>query len=356
MFYPVSTNHLSELEYKRYARHLVLDNIGDNGQKRLKAAKVLFIGAGGLAACGIIYLAASGVGCLGIVDDDQVTYSNLHRQILYKDEDIGKLKVHVVRDRIKDINSQCATHIYSCIVDENNCRDIIKNYDIVIDTTDNFKSRYLISKSCYLQNKIHIYGAVQAFEGHISVFNYKSGPLYSDLYPKNLNLYTKTCNILGIFGPLTGIIGMFQAVEATKIILGIGNVLSGYLLVYNLLDVSFKTVEIVPQMNCNLMNYDYENKLSNSNFINQSNLLFMLNQSVVILIDVRQPEEFGKYHLSKAINIPLKNIKFRKTINFIHHYLIDKKIIIYCYDNLRSLVASKILDKHQIKHYCFNSQ
>nr|YP_010196040.1 molybdopterin biosynthesis protein [Gracilaria bursa-pastoris]UAD83437.1 molybdopterin biosynthesis protein [Gracilaria bursa-pastoris] len=356
MFYPISTNNLSELEYKRYARHLVLDNIGDNGQKRLKAAKILFIGAGGLAACGIIYLAASGVGCLGIVDNDQVTYSNLHRQILYKDDDIGKLKVHVVRDRIKDINSQCVINIYSCIVDEYNCRDIIKNYDIVIDTTDNFQSRYLISRSCYLQNKIHIYGAVQGFEGHVSVFNYKSGPLYSDLYPKHLNLYTKKCNILGILGVLTGIIGTLQAVEAMKIILGIGNILSGYLLVYNLLNASFKTIEIVPKMNFDLMNYYYENKLSNSIFINQNNLLCTLNKSAVILIDVRQPEEFSKYHLSKAINIPLKNLKFRKTINFIHHYLIDKKIVIYCYDNLRSFLASQILYKNQIKHYCFNNE
>nr|YP_010197680.1 molybdopterin biosynthesis protein [Gracilaria flabelliformis subsp. simplex]UAD86096.1 molybdopterin biosynthesis protein [Gracilaria flabelliformis subsp. simplex] len=356
MFYPISTNHLSELEYKRYARHLVLDNIGDNGQKRLKAAKILFIGAGGLAACGIIYLAASGVGCLGIVDNDQVTHSNLHRQILYKDEDIDKLKVHVVRDRIKDINSQCVIRIYSCIVDENNCGDIIKNYDIVIDTTDNFQSRYIISRSCYLQNKIHIYGAVQSFEGHVSVFNYKSGPLYSDLYPKNLNLYTPKCSILGILGVLTGVIGMFQAVEAMKIILGIGNILSGYLLVYNLLDASFKTIEIVPKMNSHLMNYSCENKSLNSNFINQSNLLCILNQSAVILIDVRQPEEFGKYHLSKAVNIPLKNIKVKKTINFIRHYLKDKKIVIYCYDNLRSLLASQILYKNQIKHYCFNSE
>ncbi|KAI0556356.1 Molybdopterin-synthase adenylyltransferase (chloroplast) [Gracilaria domingensis] len=353
MFYPVSTNHLSEFEYKKYARHLVLENIGDNGQKRLKAAKVLFIGAGGLAASGIIYLASSGVGCLGIVDDDQVAYSNLHRQILYKDEDIGQLKVNVVRDRIKDINSQCSVHIYSCTVDEYNCRDIIKNYDIVIDTTDNFQARYIISRSCYLQNKIHIYGAVQAFEGHISVFNYKSGPLYSDLYPKNLNLYTKKCSVLGVLGVLTGIIGTLQVVEAMKIVLGIGNILSGYLLVYNLLDASFKTVEIVPKMS---YKYYYDNKLLNSNLINQTSLLFKFNQSDLVLIDVRQPEEFGKYHLSKAINIPLKNIKLRKTIDFIRHYIIDKTIVIYCYDNLRSLVASQILYKNQIKHYCFSNR
>uniref|UniRef100_A0AAU7YQA3 Molybdopterin biosynthesis protein n=1 Tax=Gracilaria hainanensis TaxID=2871843 RepID=A0AAU7YQA3_9FLOR len=356
MFYPISNISLSELEYKRYARHLVLDNIGSNGQKRLKAAKILFIGAGGLAACSIIYLAASGVGCLGIVDNDTVSYSNLHRQILYKDEDIGKLKVDVIRDRIKDINSQCSIETYSCIADESNCIDIIKNYDIVIDTTDNFKSRYTISKSCYLQHKIHIYGAVQAFEGQMSVFNYKSGPLYSDLYPKKLNLHSKKCDTLGILGILTGVIGIFQAVEAIKIVLGIGNICSGYLLVYNLLDTSFKTVKIIPKTNCNFINYYQNNKFTNSNLISQNNLCFIINKFAVILLDVRQPEEFDKYHLSKAINIPLKNIKSRKTISFIHHYLIDKKIVIYCYDNLRSFVASQILYKNQIQHYILNSE
>nr|UAD87293.1 molybdopterin biosynthesis protein [Gracilaria pacifica] len=356
MFYPISTSHLSELEYKRYARHLILDNIGNNGQKRLKAAKILFIGAGGLAAGGIVYLAASGIGSLGIVDNDKVAYSNLHRQILYKDKDIGKLKVHVIHDRIKDINSQCSINIYSCIVNEYNCRDIIKNYDIVIDTTDNFQSRYLISKSCYLQHKIHIYGAVQAFEGHMSVFNYKGGPLYSDLYPQNLNLHTKTCDSLGVLGILTGIIGMLQAVEAIKIILGIGNIFSGDLLVYNLLNTSFKTLKIVPKKNYNLTDGCYKNQFSNFNVINQSNLLFMMNQFGIVLLDVRQPEEFSKYHLSKAINIPLKNIKSRKTIGFIRHYFINKKIVIYCYDNLRSFIASQMLYKYQINHYRFNSE
>nr|YP_009510530.1 molybdopterin biosynthesis protein [Gracilaria caudata]AXI96203.1 molybdopterin biosynthesis protein [Gracilaria caudata] len=356
MFYPISTTYLSELEYKRYARHLVLDNIGENGQKKLKAARILFIGAGGLAACGIIYLAASGLGCIGIVDDDKVAYSNLHRQILYNDQDIGKLKVDVIRDRIKDINSHCSVNIYSCIVDENNCKDIIKNYDIVIDTTDNFQSRYLISRSCYLRHKIHIYGAVQAFEGHISVFNYKGGPSYSDLYPKNLNLHKKECDTLGVLGVLTGVIGMLQVTEALKIILGIGNILSGYLLVYNLLDVSFKIIEILPQTYYDVIDYYYTNKFSNCLLIHQSDLSYILSQFIIVLIDVRQPEEFQKYHLSKAINIPLKNMKYKKTISFIRGYSIDRKIVIYCYDNLRSFIASQILYKNQIRHYRLNHE
>nr|YP_009498048.1 moeB [Gracilaria changii]ART65311.1 moeB [Gracilaria changii] len=356
MFYPIYSNSLSELEYKRYIRHVVLDHIGYNGQKRLKAAKILFIGAGGLAACGILYLAASGLGCIGIVDDDKVAYSNLHRQILYTDDDIGKLKVHVVRDRVKYINSSCSVNIYSCRIDEKNCKDIIKNYDIVIDTTDNFQSRYLISRSCYLRNKVHIYGAVQAFQGHVSVFNYKGGTSYFDLYPKKLNLDKQECNILGVLGILTGIIGMLQATEVIKIILGTGNILSGYLLVYNLLDSSFKKLKIIPQKNYDLVESYYNHKFLNFNFLSQCNLSLIMNQFAIILIDVRQPEEFQKYHLSKAINIPLRNMRSIKTINFIHNYSLHKKIVVYCYDNLRSLVASQILYKNQIVHYRLNSE
>nr|YP_009509371.1 molybdopterin biosynthesis protein [Gracilaria vermiculophylla]AXI97021.1 molybdopterin biosynthesis protein [Gracilaria vermiculophylla]WDZ67910.1 molybdopterin biosynthesis protein [Gracilaria vermiculophylla] len=350
---------LSETEYKKYARHLILDNIGDSGQKRLKAAKILFVGAGGLAASSIIYLAASGVNYLGIVDNDIIAYSNLHRQILYNNKDIGKLKVHVAYNKIKEINPECSVCVYPFLANDNNLKDIIKNYDIVIDTTDNFQARYLISKSCYLQNKVHIYGAVQGFEGHISVFNYKSGPLYPDLYPQSLNLNIKECDMFGVLGITTGIIGMFQAVEAIKIVLGTGSILSGHLLVYNLLNSSFKILKIVPKKNQNLIDNSHSNRILDSNIISNKSLSLLMNQSTVILIDVRQPEEFMKYHLLKAINIPLKHIKSRKSINFIRDCLAvhgrDQKIVIYCYDNLRSFVASQILYKHQIVHYRLNN-
>nr|YP_063552.1 molybdopterin biosynthesis protein [Gracilaria tenuistipitata var. liui]Q6B908.1 RecName: Full=Probable molybdopterin-synthase adenylyltransferase; AltName: Full=MoaD protein adenylase; AltName: Full=Molybdopterin-converting factor subunit 1 adenylase; AltName: Full=Sulfur carrier protein MoaD adenylyltransferase [Gracilaria tenuistipitata var. liui]AAT79627.1 molybdopterin biosynthesis protein [Gracilaria tenuistipitata var. liui] len=354
MSYSITNSSLSELEYKKYARHLVLDNIGDSGQKRLKAAKILFIGAGGLAASAILYLAASGVNCLGVADDDKVDYSNLHRQILYNNKDVGKLKVGIVYDRIKMINPECNVNVYSSLVDEYNCEYIIKNYDIVIDTTDNFQSRYIISKSCYLQHKVHIYGAVRGFEGHISVFNYRSGPIYSDLYPQSLNLDVKECNMFGVLGVTTGIIGIFQAVEAMKVILGIGNILSGYLLVYNLLDASFKKFKILPKNNINVAHYHFNNQFAYCNIISEQDLSLIRSKYKIILIDVRQPEEFIKHHLLKAINIPLKNIRSRKNMYFMRDFLIDKIIIVYCYDNLRSLIASQILYKHRISHYLLN--
>nr|YP_010199487.1 molybdopterin biosynthesis protein [Gracilariopsis tenuifrons]AXF36131.1 molybdopterin biosynthesis protein [Gracilariopsis tenuifrons]UAD89345.1 molybdopterin biosynthesis protein [Gracilariopsis tenuifrons] len=342
---------MSNLEYKKYARHIVLDNIGISGQKRLKTAKILFIGAGGLAASSILYLASSGIGYLGIIDSDQVSYSNLHRQILYNDKDVNKLKVNVVFDKIKEINADCFISVYPYVLNEDNSEDIIKNYDIVIDTSDNFKTRYIISQACYLQHKVHIYAAVQGFEGQVSVFNYKSGILYSDLYPENLQLQNRNCNNLGILGILTGIIGILQATEAIKIILGLGKILNGYLLIYNALNSSFKKIKIKPKQIKYIPNNYYINELKGSNIITSKNLFSIMDKWSVILLDVRQPEEFYDQHLYKAINIPLKNISSKTTIKFIRDYLAHRNIIIYCYDNLRSIIASKILYKNQLNHY-----
>nr|UAD88936.1 molybdopterin biosynthesis protein [Gracilariopsis chorda] len=352
MLYPTSIQTcLSNLEYKRYARHIVLENIGISGQKRLKTAKILFIGAGGLAASSIIYLASSGIGYLGIIDYDQVSYSNLHRQILYNDKDVNKLKVDVVLDKLKEINIDCSISIYAYMFNENNCLDIIKNYDIVIDTSDNFKTRYIISQVCYLQHKVHIYAAVQGFEGQVSVFNYKSGILYSDLYPETLQLQNRNCDNLGVLGILTGIVGMLQATEAIKIILGLGTSLSGYLLIYNALNSSFKKIKIKPKLIKYIPNNYYINQLKESNTINSKKLFNTLNKDSIILLDVRQPEEFCIQHLYKAINIPLKSINSKTTIKFIRDYLAHRKIVVYCYDNLRSIIASKILYKNQLNHY-----
>nr|YP_009500388.1 molybdopterin biosynthesis protein [Gracilariopsis heteroclada]AXE43550.1 molybdopterin biosynthesis protein [Gracilariopsis heteroclada] len=352
MLYPISIQTcLSNLEYKKYARHIVLDNIGISGQKRLKASKILFIGAGGLASSSLVYLASCGIGSLGIVDHDQVSYSNLHRQILYNTEDVNKLKVDVVLDRVKAINMDCSISIYPYMLNENNCEDIIKSYDIVIDTSDNFKTRYIISKVCYLQHKVHIYAAVQGFEGQLSVFNYKSGILYSDLYPENLQLQNRSCNNLGILGILTGIIGMLQATEAIKIILGLGTILSGYLLTYNALNSSFKKIKIQTRQIKYMPNNYCISRLNKSNTINSKKILNKIYEEEIILLDVRQPEEFCIQHLYKSINIPLKSFNSKLAIAFIRDYLVHRKIVVYCYDNLRSIIASKILYKHQLNHY-----
>nr|QCI08286.1 Molybdopterin biosynthesis protein [Pterothamnion crispum] len=242
----IQMTKLNEEEYQQYARHLVLDNIGLNGQKRLKNAKVLIVGAGGLGCPAILYLSASGIGCIGIIDYDKINLSNLNRQIIYNIENINEYKTDCTKLKIQKINKKCQINTYNYKLTKINAKHIIKNYDIVIDATDNFNTRYIIDKICYIYHKIHIYGAINKYEGQVSVFNYQNNIRYSDIYPQHLQLKNHNCNDIGILGAMTGIIGILQATEGIKIILGIGNIINGKILTYNLLNTSFKIVKIFP--------------------------------------------------------------------------------------------------------------
>lgn len=339
---------LSKKEYKRYARHIILNEIGIQGQQRLKNAKILFIGAGGLACPGILYLAACGIGFIGIIDSDIISISNLQRQILYSDKDINKLKTETIQKKIHLINSECKIQIYSYRLNNNNASCIISNYDVIIDTSDNFSTRYIIDKTCYKLHKVHIYGAIQNFEGQVSVFNYKSGPKYSDLYPRNLNLDNKNCNDIGVIGVLPGIIGILQATEAIKIITGLGQILSGDLIVYNALDISLKRIKIQPHkittLRSKISQQDNRNVISCATIKNKK-------KQQITFIDVRQKIEFQEKHIINAINIPLKELKYASSIKLLNNYSKNQIIIIYCSHNTRAIIASNILNQYKIKHY-----
>lgn len=345
--------NLSKNEYQTYARHFSLEGIGINGQKRIKQAKILCIGAGGLASSALLYLASSGIGCIGIIDHDYVKQSNLQRQILYNSQNINQLKVNCAKKHINSINPSCTVNIYPYKLYNHNAINLIKKYDIILDTTDNFQIRYIIDALCYKLHKIHIYGAIQGFEGQISVFNYKSGIKYSDLYPQALNLQSDTCNEIGVLGVLPGIIGILQATEAIKIITGTGAILSGYLLIYNSLTLSFKKIKIRPNIIKNTI------KLNKTKHINKSNVIsikhfknkFLHNHNAILLIDVRQKIEFQANKIINAINIPIKQINNKNQISLIKKYSSKKMILLYCSENSRSIVASKILDKYKIHHY-----
>lgn len=342
--------NLSTEEYKQYARHLILHDIGIKGQKRLKNASLLFVGAGGLASSAIMYLAGSGIGCIGVVDHDTVSMSNLHRQILYDARNIGELKVKATKFKIKQINSGCKVITYPHKLHVNNSIDLIQNYDLVIDTCDNFETRYIIDSVCYKLHKVHIYGAIQNFEGQLSVFNYKGGPRYSNLYPPHLSLENKNCNNIGVLGILPGIIGLLQGIEAIKIILGTGKILSGQMLIYNALNMSFRKTRINP-----LTQRKYINKVSKSRIIGIHTVTFKQLQKILIknstiVIDVRQNIEFIESHVKNAINIPLNFMKNKKTIEFIKNACTNKITIIYCSSHSRAIIASTILYKNRIKH------
>ncbi|MEG4091405.1 molybdopterin-synthase adenylyltransferase MoeB, partial [Microcoleus sp. Pol12B4] len=238
---------LNKQEYERYSRHLILPEVGLEGQKRLKAASVLCIGTGGLGSPLLLYLAAAGVGRIGIVDFDVVDHSNLQRQVIHGTSWVGKPKIESAKNRILEINPFCQVDLYETRVSSENAIDIATPYDIIIDGTDNFPTRYLMNDVCVLLNKPNVYGSIFRFEGQATVFNYQGGPNYRDLYPEPPPPgMVPSCAEGGVLGVLCGVVGSIQATEAIKIILGQGTTLSGRLLLYNALDMTFRQLKLRP--------------------------------------------------------------------------------------------------------------
>ena len=242
---------LSQDEISRYSRHLILPEVGLEGQLKIKNSKVLVVGTGGLGAPVILYLAAAGVGTLGLIDFDIVDESNLQRQIIHTTRDVGRPKISSATDRIKGINPNVKVVSYNDKLTSKNALEIIKDFDIVVDGTDNFQTRYLINDSCVLLNKPFVYGSIFRFEGQVSVFNAYDGPCYRCLYPEPPPVgLVPSCAEGGVIGVLPGIIGTIQANETIKLILGIGEVLSGRLLTFDALRMQFKELKLKSDKEC----------------------------------------------------------------------------------------------------------
>lgn len=235
----------SAAEHARYSRHVIMPEVGLEGQRRLKAAKVLIIGTGGLGAPVGMYLAAAGVGTLGLVDFDVVDASNLQRQIIHGTPDVGRSKCQSAKDRIADINPEIQVDLWEERLTSKNALDIIKHYDVVVDGTDNFPTRYLVDDACVLLNKPNVYGSILRFDGQATVFDPRVGPSYRCLYPEPPPPgEVPSCAEGGVLGILPGVIGCIQATEAIKLILGIGEPLIGRLLHYDALNMTFRTFKI----------------------------------------------------------------------------------------------------------------
>nr|YP_009399591.1 Molybdopterin biosynthesis protein [Dictyomenia sonderi]ARW69197.1 Molybdopterin biosynthesis protein [Dictyomenia sonderi] len=336
---------ISQEEYKNYSKQLILENIGVQGQKRLKNAKVLIIGAGGLGCPAMIYLAASGIGHIGLIDGDKIENSNLNRQILYSKDDIANFKVNSAQKKIQNINSNCIIikHQYNLNID--NSIEIISYYDIIVDTTDNFKTRYIIDKICYQLHKIHIYGAIDQFDGQVVIFNYKDGIRYKDLYNQNLLLERNNCNRNGVMGITTGYIGILQSIETIKVILGLEKACKNSLLVYNTIKIINKKRKIFLKRNNN-------NKID----ILQLNNILRKNELKIIqgnffIIDLREKLNFNTKHINKSINIPMNKLKLKKTIKLIQGQIKNCNLVLYCNTLERSIIASYFLKNNNISHY-----
>nr|YP_009395258.1 Molybdopterin biosynthesis protein [Bryothamnion seaforthii]ARW64026.1 Molybdopterin biosynthesis protein [Bryothamnion seaforthii] len=339
---------LDSEEYTIYSKHLILEQIGIEGQKRLKKAKVLIVGAGGLGCPIMIYLTSSGVGYLGIIDKDTIEASNLSRQILYTQKNINCSKVVSAKQKLKDINNKCKIITHKYELNEKNSLEIISYYDIIIDATDNFQTRYIIDKTCHKLHKIHIYGSINQFEGQVSIFHYKNGIRYTNLYSKSLNLSDHNCSNSGIMGITSGYIGILQAIETIKIIIGIKQNLDNSILLCNLIN----SKKIIKKIYISNQQKTLAKNIEKDKIPHQLLKTWALKtKKNIIIVDIREINEFNKRHIKQAINIPLKKLKLSRTIKFIQKYSTRKALIIYCNTNSRSIIASSLLKVYNITHY-----
>lgn len=318
---------LNKEEYERYARHIILPEVGLEGQKRLKAASVLCVGTGGLGSPLILYLAASGIGRIGIVDFDVVDTSNLQRQIIHSTSWVGKPKIESAKHRILEINPACQVDLYETRLSSENALSIFEPYDIIIDGTDNFPTRYLVNDACVLLNKPNVYGSIFRFEGQATVFNYEGGPNYRDLYPEPPPPgMVPSCAEGGVLGVLPGIIGTIQATEAIKIILGAETTLSGRLLLFNAWDMKFRELKLRPnpvrpvieklvdyEEFCGIPQAQAESEKAQEELpeITVQELKFLLESHPhdYVLIDVRNPNEHEIARIPGSVLVPLSDIE-----------------------------------------------
>jgi sulfur-carrier protein adenylyltransferase/sulfurtransferase len=354
-------------EYARYSRHLILPEVGLEGQKRLKAASVLCVGTGGLGSPLLLYLAAAGVGRLGIVDFDVVDHSNLQRQVIHGTSWVGKPKIESAKNRIHEINPYCQVDLYETALSSANALDIIRPYDIVVDGTDNFPTRYLVNDACVLLDKPNVYGSIFRFEGQATVFNYQGGPNYRDLYPEPPPPgMVPSCAEGGVLGILPGIIGVIQATETVKIILGQGTTLSGRLVLYNALEMKFRELKLRPnpvrpvieklidyEMFCGIPQAQAAEAVQQSMLtemtVTELKALIDSGADDFVLIDVRNPNEYEIAKIPGSILIPLPDIENGKGIEQVKAALNGHRLIAHCKMGGRSAKALAILQEAGIE-------
>lgn len=338
-------NNLTPEEHNRYSRQILLPEIGLQGQTILKNSSVLIIGMGGLGCPVLQYLSAMGVGKIGIVDFDKVDTSNLHRQIIYTNNDIGLPKVIAAKSRIKQTNPCCNIISIEKKIIKENAVEIISDYDLIIDGTDNFSARYIINDACVILRKPIVFGAIHQFEGQISVFNYKNGPTYRCLFPEPSQL--KSCDESGVLGILPGIIGCLMANETIKTLQNFGNILSGKLLIFD----SKSLYSRIISFSCNPKNKIITEIGLDSSLENESEIeidSIDLSDEKYLLIDVRDPSEHQIFNIG-GINIPLNMLHTEiKKISEIS----EKIIVFYCKTGFRSKEAVSIAQRIGFTNVC----
>lgn len=351
---------LSHEEILRYSRHLLIPEVGLEGQRKLKASAVLAVGTGGLGSPVALYLAAAGVGRIGLVDYDVVEYSNLQRQVIHGTASLGILKVESARQRMLDLNPDIQVEIYNEPFTSENAMRIAASYDLIVDGTDNFPTRYLTNDLCVLTGKPNVYGSIYRFDGQVSVFDARRGPCYRCLFPEPPPPgLVPSCAEGGVLGVLPGTIGTLQATEALKLLLGMGDPLIGRLLLYNALDMTFEFVKLRknprckvcgenPEVTelidyeafCGVPGHDHESETTDGEWdITASELSARLAKGGVLrLLDVREPHELEISRLPGAMLIPLGQLSSR-----LSELDSAEEMVVFCKGGTRSARALELL-------------
>jgi len=349
--------NLTQEELARYSRHLNLPEVGLDGQKKIKDSKVLIVGMGGLGNPVSLYLAAAGVGTIGLVDFDVVDVSNLQRQVLFGVDQKNKSKLQSAKERLKNLNPHTTYNLHEVALSSENALNIIKDYDIVVDGTDNFPTRYLVNDACVLLDKPNVYGSIYRFDGQVSIFNYNKGPCYRCLYssppPPEL---VPSCAEGGVLGVLPGIIGTLQANEVLKIILDIGDLMVNRFLLFDALTMEFNELKITKDENCvicgtnpsitklidykqfcGIQNDDYQQENFNEITVQELNNLFS-NGQIPTVLDVRENHEVDIAKIDKTLHIPMKEV-----INRMTELNKNNEIIVLCKSGKRSTEICQLL-------------
>ena len=309
-------------------------------------ACVLVVGAGGLGVPVLQYLAGMGIGVIGIADNDSISLTNLHRQVLYTEAEVGQSKVKIAQEKLKTLNSEIEFKIFEEAINPSNALDMIRQFDVVVDATDNFAARFLLNDACVILNKPCIYGAVQQYEGHVSVFNYEGGPTYRDLYPTPPSTgEIPDCNTAGVLGVAPGIVGCQQALQAVKVITGVGKTLSGYLQIYDFLNDEQYKIKLKSKPENKLITQlqsNYAEPVCNTVALLTVEELYDWYEAgrQFDLIDVREPAEFEDEYLQGARSFPISvfnaaNVSLQQ----------DKPIVTFCSKGARSNKAAQLLQK-----------
>ena len=349
---------ISQEELLRYSRHLILPEVGLAGQRKLKASSVLCVGAGGLGSPLALYLAAAGVGRIGIVDFDVVDESNLQRQIMHGTSDVGRPKLDSAADRLRDINPHVHVERHETRLSSENAFAVLRPYDIVVDGTDNFPTRYLVNDACVLLEKPNVYGSIFRFEGQASVFDATRGPCYRCLYPDPPPPgLVPSCAEGGVLGVLPGVIGVIQAIETIKLLLGVGEPLLGRLLLFDALAMQFRELRLRKDPECpicgehptvkELIDYEQFCGLPSAREIEEERQVEIGARELarrreagddVMVLDVREPHEWQIAHLPDARLIPLNSLP-----EHVSELDSSREIVLYCHHGQRSMRALQFL-------------